>query len=351
MSPISQQELAALVDRWVSRGILDSGQANRIREEAHPGTGSAPQPAEASTQAAGTPAAAMPSILVEALGYVGGAIAVAAVGLIVSALWASMALGTRAGIAGAATVILIAAGALVPARTSDQSGRLRAIMWAGAVAALAGTVSLLLAQGLSWDEETVTAGSGLCAAVLAAGLWALHRHPVQHLATFIASLVTVGAAMTIWFGAWWVAPLALWAVALGWTTLSWLGRIAPRLVGLLAGSIAMVGATVALTSLGWGVVLGLGSIAVVVALAVVEHRLSLLAVGAVGTIWFLPQTFATWFEGMIGPALGLLVAGLSMVAAAVLIARERRAQSVPGASGSRATLHWPPWRDHGHGAT
>lgn len=323
MSPISQQELAALVDGWVSRGILDSSQAAQIRADMR--TGTTPQPAAAAAEDPRPSPLATPSILVEALGYVGGAVAVAAVGLIVSALWSSMTLASRAAIAGTAAFVLVTAGALVPARASDQGGRLRAIIWAGAVAAVAATVVLLLSDGLSWDADTVAAGSGLVATSLAAGLWAWHRHPIQHLVTFAATLVTVGASMAMWVQTWWAAPLLLWVVSLGWTVLCWLERFGPRIAGLVARSVAMVGATVALTSLGWGVALGMAPIALVVSLAVLEHRLSLLAVGALGTVRFLPQTFATWFEGMIGPALGLLVAGLSMVAAAVVNVCGRRA--------------------------
>lgn len=348
MTTTTSPDLSALVDRWVERGIISPDQAASIRNDlegvpepvAGPAAPPVP-PAEVLTgEPVGTPSAppavasradlrtAQPagrSIVVEALGYLGGLIAVIALGLIVGNVWESLPVGARIGLGAVVCLVLLGAGAAVPAERADAAHRLRAVLWAAATLAFSATTALLLAEGLDRSDDWVPAVVAGATTVFAAALWRLHPTVLQHAVTFAAGLVTLATTVAVFADdTFWPTALAVWVGGLIWAVLSHFEIIRPRGVGLFLGSAGLVVGSMMLQEQSWGSGVALATVAAIVGVAVLERRMSLLAVGAAGTLSVLPQAMGTWFGGMLAPALALLVAGLGLVATAVYIARSGR---------------------------
>ena len=339
MNTTTSPDLSALVDRWVERGIISPDQAEQIRDDigAPPATpagvptGTEPW-ALARPPEPGTPVTAQqvaplegPSTVVEALGYLGGLIAVIALGLIVGNVWESLPVGARIGLGAVVCLVLLGAGAAVPAERTDAAHRLRAVLWAAATLAFSATTALLLAEGLDRSDDWVPAVVAGATTVFAAALWRLHPTVLQHAVTFAAGLVTVATTVAVFAeDTFWPTALAVWVGGLLWAVLSHFEIIRPRGVGLFLGSAGLVVGSMMLQEQSWGSGVALATVAAIVGVAVLERRMSLLAVGAAGTLSVLPQAMGTWFGGMLAPALALLVAGLGLVATAVYIARSGR---------------------------
>lgn len=346
---MTSPDLSALVDRWVERGIISPDQAARIRIDLEevPGpvagaTAPPAPPAEAPTgEHVSTPPAppvvssraelratqvAGRSIVVEALAYFGGLIAVIALGLILGTLWESMSFAARVAFAGVVTLALLGAGLAVPADRSDAGHRLRAVLWAGGTFAFAATTVLVLSEGLDWSgEQRIAIATAALTTVLAAVLWRLHPTPLQHAITFAALLVTIGTAVSEWAQPdFWPAALAVWVASLIWAVLSHLEVIRPRAVGLVVGSAGLVVGSMMLQEQSWGSFVAIGTILAIVGVAVLERRMSLFVIGAIGTFSVLPRAMDTWFPGVLAAAIALLVAGLGLVGVAVYIARHGR---------------------------
>lgn len=340
MNTTTSPDLSALVDRWVERGIISPDQAQQIRDDV-----GAPPPATPTGVPTGTepwalarqpePAAAVttpqvaphegPSIVVEALGYLGGLIAVIALGLIIGNVWESLPVGARIGLGAVVCLVLLGAGAAVPAGRADAAHRLRAVLWAGATLAFAATTALLLTEGFDRTDDWVPAVVAGATTVIAAALWRLHPTVLQQAVTFAAGLVALSTTVAVFAeDTFWPTALAVWVGGLLWAVLSHFEIIRPREVGLVLGSIGLVVGSMMLQEQSWGSGVALATVAAIVGVAVLERRMSLLAVGAAGTLSVLPQAMGTWFGGMLAPALALLVAGLGLVATAVYIARTGR---------------------------
>jgi len=123
--PLSGSDLDELLGRWVAEGWIEAGQAARIRageaaraQAAAPGGMAVPAPAESPRRA---------PLVVEALGYLGGVIAIVAGVVAVDQLWPGIPTGAELAFAAAGTVV----------RAADVVALQRALAAAG----LASTVS------------------------------------------------------------------------------------------------------------------------------------------------------------------------------------------------------------------
>lgn len=324
MNTTTTPQLSALVDRWVERGLITREQADAMLADtgAEP-LGAAPPARSEEAPAATAPARPTgPSIVVEALGYLGGVIVVIAVGLIVGNIWDSLEVAARIGFAAAVTVVLLAAGLATPATRSDAASRLRAVLWAGSMAALAFALGLFFSDVVEWQDERIAVGTGAVVTLAAAGLWALHRTAVQHAVTFVALVVTAASAAALWLPDDVNGPeLAVWGVSLVWGVLAYVGTIRSKDAGLVLGSLGLAFGSMLLVFEGLWTVVSLVSVAAIIALAVLERRMALLGIGAIATFVTLPRAMEYWFPGMLAAALALLVAGLGLVGVAVWIAR------------------------------
>ncbi|MFI7542472.1 hypothetical protein [Actinoplanes sp. NPDC049599] len=314
-------ELTGLIDRWTAEGVLTAAQAGRMRAEL------------ASSGRRG-------SLVAESVGYLGGALVIVAMSLATGWYWADLGPAGRLGIVGGAAVALVAAGAVVPGRSGGTARRLRAVLWLMACAALFGFLVLLADDPLGWSGRTAVSFAALGVLPCAGVLWFLHRHPVQHVAVFVLSAALAASLVTHLSSAGSLPGVAVGVTGLVWGLLAWGTVVRPASLGRTLGALGTVAGAVAIAGEGWGAVPAVGTVALVIAAAVLIRDLVVLAVGSVGTLLVVPEVVTRYFPGTIGAALALLLAGLLLVAVAVLAARrskQPRDEVAPAGEPDRST--------------
>jgi Predicted membrane protein (DUF2157) len=310
---LSGPDLHENLQRWVAEGLLDPAQASRI-ERAESGTEQRP-PRRLTGRT---------SFVVEALGYLGGALAILAGFIAVNQLWPDIPFGAQLAFAATAAVALGAVGAATG--TGEPAlARLRSVLWLMSTGCLAAFVGLLAAQ--VWDLHPIGAAAVTAATTTgyAAVLWYRSRAPLQHLATFAAAAATVGTAVA------WTAPeqtnwapgLAVWLLSAAWGYATYRGYLRPRpgylctVVGLLVGAQT----TMAVPA---GHALALATVAGLLVGGIVLRRVSLLIAGAIGVIQVVPQTAARYLPQSLAAPLAILAVGLVLLGAALWLARQPR---------------------------
>ncbi len=313
-----------LLDEWVAAGLIDSAQAARIREhESARQVAQVPRPA---------PAPARNSLVIEALGYVGGAILLVGAVLITTLYWDDLETWSRLSLIGAAAAAFVLAGAAVPDRLGDAGARLRSAVWLMAVAATGAFAGVFAYDVLDWTDENLMLFVGTTSAAVALVLWWLRPAWPQQIALLVPLGITAATAAVklVDDGDGGQAPgWAVWGVALVWLALAWSGRLAPRRSGIAFGAVGLlVGAQITMNtdtgSSDTGIILGLLTSAGLVALALFARELPLLGIAAIGILMSVPRAVGEWFPGRLGVPLALMATGALLIAAAVYVARHRR---------------------------
>jgi Predicted membrane protein (DUF2157) len=309
----AEPDLTQRLARWVARGLLTREQADRILAAEPPPVAPASRPVHRPRPG---------SLVTEALGYVGGVLVLAAVVTIAGRYWSGLGVAGRLWVAFGAAAVLLAAGAVVPVTRGDAAGRLRSVTWLLSTVATAAGLALLGDEVLRLRGENVTLLAAGGAAVLAAGLWWRHRWLLQHGAVVATLAVMVGAlAAHLPMDSEYVSGVAVWGVGAVWLLLGWGGIVAARVPAYAFGAVAaVVGAQLAITEW-WGAVLALVTVAAVVAAGAVLRDLVLLAVGAVAALSTVTSVLAEHFPDTLAAPLVLLLAGVLLVAVALVIAR------------------------------
>lgn len=319
MRSISQQRSPGLSDalgHWVAEGLITPEQARAISEHEAARAGRdvvAPAPDREPG----------PSLVVEALGYLGGVVMLVGAAILTGTYWADLSLPLRLALVGATAIALVGAGFAVPDRLGEAADRLRSVLWAVGVAATAGFFGVVSTQVLDRYDEHALVVVGPCTAVVAGTLWRLRPTWLQQAALFVPLLISaVGIGMEVtstdssWGGA------AMWGVAVGWSALSWAGWLEPRVTGVAMGVLgAVLGALTMAADV--GIALGLATAVAAAGLALWERSLPWLGAAAVALLWTMPRAANAWFPGRLSAALTLIVTGGALVGAAVWVARHQ----------------------------
>ncbi len=316
--PSVSPELEAMLEHWVSAGIVTNEQADRIRADS-----------AATTAPAAPGRSRATSLVTEAMGYLGGVIVLVGLGLATGWFWSDLSTPARVTLAAVVAVLLSGAGAVVPTSLGEIGIRLRSVLWASAAFALFSCLALLGGQGFGWDGNDVMFFAGGGTTVAAAVLWAIHRHVLQEAAVLTSLLVSVAAMTTLLSDHVLAEMTSVWAVGVLWFTLSAFSVLQPRRTGMVLGAIAAIVASMTLESEGWGTAIAMLTVVTLVAVAVGVRDLTLLAVASLGMLAVLPPVIVRYFPGMLTAALALVVVGLLLVAAAVYTARRRRPLTIP----------------------
>ncbi|HEY5249240.1 MAG TPA: hypothetical protein VIJ15_12415, partial [Dermatophilaceae bacterium] len=269
------------------------------------------------------------ALVTEALGYLGGVIILVALGLVVGTVWDELSAGVRIALVGVVTVLLLIAGALIPARLGATGVRLRSVLWLASSAALAAFLALGASEWAGWADETQAMCAALGTALYSAALWWAHRHLLQQVAVFVPLLVGVGTGVSLLPDAGALPGLAVWGVSAAWLALAWGGLLPGRQIGMVLGAVGMVTGVITAGNEGWSVLLVSTTLSALIALALTIRDLVILGVGALGTLMVLPELMNEYFPGALAPALVLLGLGVLLVVAAVLTTR-RRGDAAPG---------------------
>jgi hypothetical protein len=311
------------LDRWHEAGLLDAAQVGAILAHEAAATDGRPEPT--STR---------PSVA-EAIGYVGAALVLAAVGLFLGQVWQELTVGGQLALAALVTVASAGAALGLARATTESLRRLVSVLTVGVVAGGAWTASIVALDVVGLGDDPAAVATSAVAVLLAAAGYLWRSRALPQL-TLLVSVLTLGASLLTLFP---IEPDPLWgALAIAtiggvWVLLAAGGYLRPRVLASTAGSLVAVLALVAgsfgdhrATMLLLATLVSGGLVAAAVASGGVHH----LAVGAVGLFLAVPQLVFEWFGDAIGAPAALLLVGVLLVVLAVGLGRARREVLDPG---------------------
>lgn len=299
-----------LVNDWAEAGLISPVQAVALHHDLE-------QRAERER-----PGLDVASLLVEGVGYLGGAIVVAATLIIAGRYWHDFGSALRVGLAGAAAAGTLAA-ALLTSSGHAAAARVRAVLLSAAVITF-GTLVAVIGHEYGSDSLHLALVVTLASTGYAGLLWWRNPTPLQQLTTGAAVLALAAVAVHELHGPGELTGAGPWAIGVGSLLLAWGGLLRPRrVVEVLAAVVAVVGAMSTIRT-DAGDVLAVCTAVALVAAGILVRNLGLLAVGSIGTLVSVTVTVSDWFPGALSAPLALLVVGGALVAVAVVVARRRR---------------------------
>lgn len=270
------------------------------------------------------------TMIAEAIGYVGAALALGALRLILAELWPEWRTGGQLALVGLLTVLAAGAGQTLHHRRNAAMRRLAGVLWTVTALSAAWFAAIVADDVAGLEPAGVGTVAGAVAGLVAITL--LLRHPAALL--HVVSLGGLVVATTSLLDLVTALPVdvlfeGLLAAGVGgvWLLLG-LGRwLAPhRAAETLGAALLLLGVQVGslgdlrTTALGLGLLLAAG----LVVLAVTGDASHHLAVGAVGLFVFAPQLVIDVFGDVLGAPAALLLVGLLLVGLAVGLGRARR---------------------------
>ena len=308
------RSLAADLDGWVGAGLISREQGDAIA--AH----------ERAAVAARKPTRERRvSLIAEALGYVGTALALAGAGVGLGQAWEDIAGWGRLSIAGGATALLLLGGFVLLSQTEPAFRRLQSVLWFLAVGAAVWALVVLGVEFLDLeDDERIVLLIGAGTATLAALLWAVRREALQHAALFASVHVAlIGAVLCLPGDApMWAYALLVWGIGVVWGLLGWFRVLEPVWLGMALGSAgAVIGPAIGIGDYPWLLAVALGTAVFLMVVSVPTGQVPLLAVGTMGTFGYLTWAVIRYFSDSLGVPLALVVVGGVFLALAVVAGR------------------------------
>jgi len=236
-SPLSGSGgVADQLERWRSAGLLDELQVAAILE--HERTHRPLPPPSPAAAVSVRPRRQLPDVG-EALGYLGGVLALVGMSLLVGRYWADIPIAGRLGLSGGLAAVLFGVGLLVPEDRDPAFRRMRWFLWLVSSAAT-GVFGGVLAHELAGDDGlviTFAAASAIVAHDVA--LWLRRDRPLQQLAFLGATAVAVGTGVA-WASSSGPAGLAVWSIGAVGVLLGLRHLTRLPLLTLLVGAVASV---------------------------------------------------------------------------------------------------------------
>ena len=306
-------DLADGLKRWVDAQLIESAQAERITAF------------EAARRAVPHPAKRTP-VVVELLGYLGAALAVAAAVTAVDRAWPNMPTGVAIGFAAFGAAALLGAGLLLDVQRAALR-RLRQALWGGSIACTVVVGALVGAQILHLSGPGVALLAAGGAALEALVLWAVSAGALLHVAAFSALAVVAGTTV----GQLdphldpWAPGLAVWLLAAAWGLLAHRGSLPPGTnAGYLAAGLGLLVGAQMLMSVATGHFVAGVTVGALLWAGVALRRIWLVGIGAFGVIQFVPQTAGRYLPGVVAAPVAVFLVGVVLVALAVWLSRSRR---------------------------
>jgi hypothetical protein len=248
----------------------------------------------------------------------------------VSEFWNQLTDWAQASLFGGLALALFGAGTALRDAREPALSRLSAVLWAGSIIALGGTLFMLFDPIAGLEPEVAWTLIGAVASVAAGLMYRWRASVVQHIVLFAAvltllvSLLTLGPEGEIFF-----FGLVVWGYGLVWILVTRSGLLQPQSTGMVLGATAMlVGAQItvgdgAMNTV--GTLLGIGTAALLAVVGIMLKEKLPIILGGVGIFWFVPQTMFHFFGEAMGGMFGLLVSGLLLIGLAIWFGRHREA--------------------------
>lgn len=302
--------------RWTAAGLIDPDQADRIE-------------AAERERTVTLPGRRLP-LVAEVLGYVGAIIAITAIVVTVHQIWKHVPAAAEMATSGAIAAGLLLAGAALRSDTDPALTRLRSVLWLLSTAGAAAFAAVLTGSYLHLPDADGTLTTAAASLAYAVALWRQNRSALQHLAAFGAAVAVLETGIdridpragTFAFG------IVIWVFGLAWGMAVSRGRLQPAPVGmLLSGAGAMAGAIIAMDHAA-GVLLAITTVAGLFACGILTHQVPLIGIGAVGTLYVVPDAAHRYLPGSVAAPLAVAVVGLVLLGVALWLARQRRKEPV-----------------------
>jgi hypothetical protein len=307
------RELANSVEAWRAAGLVSPEQAAAILAF------------ETSQTAPTTPRR---TVIAEAIGYVGAALAVGAVGMIVGNVWHELGTGPRLVLVGLFALLLGGAGLALRRAERAPLQRLASVLFTGAVAGIGWFAAIVATDVASLDGGEVGLAIGGAAFAVALPLYLNRPRALHQLTVLVTVLIVTISALTLapleldptWFG------ITVSAVGVAWFVLAHGGWLVPRLLGEVTGSILGIFALQVTGRMEevWPLFVAIAFAAGLIVLAILADQLHHLVVGAIGLFVIVPQLVIRLFGDTLSAPAILLIVGLLLVLLAVGIGRARR---------------------------
>jgi hypothetical protein len=306
------RELDASLQLWRAEGLLTPEQAEAIAAyEAVHGEGHAPRR----------------TLFAEAIGYVGAALAVGAVGMIVSNIWQELTTGPRLTLVGLLVVLLGGAALALHRAERAPLQRLATLLFTSAVVGVGWFTAIVATEVATLEGAEVGLAVGGVAFVASLPVHLFRPRALHQLTVLVAALVVAVSTLSLapmpvdplWYG------LTVSAIGAAWFALAAGGWLLPRVLAEVSGSVLAV---FALQATGgdelWPLLLAITLAGALIALAIASDRMHHLVVGAIGLFVIVPQLVLRLFGDTLGAPAVLLIIGLLLVLLAVGIGRARR---------------------------
>lgn len=305
--PAQSADEAGLVHRldvWVAERVISRADADAI--------------AAFESRRAPVPGGRGVTPVTEALAYLGAALAVAAGGTVVGGEWDGLSTAERIAVPGSIWLVLFGVGWSIRSATSPPRVRLARILWFLSAAALAWTVGSVVVDGFRAERWPLWGGA---AVVFFAGALYLARPSTLQQLALVGGVILLAVGLTEDSLA--ATGVAYWAVGVVWILLGWRRLLVqPGTASTVGSLLVLVGALLISTQReevgAWFSVL---TAAGLIGVSVGIRHTSMLVLGAVGLFFSTFGTIQQYVEGTTGIAIGLLVAGVVVLALALIVSR------------------------------
>lgn len=276
---------------------------------------------------------------VEPVAYLGATLVALALFLFGMQVWDQLATWSRVALAGLVTLVLLGTGLALFRSDAAPVRRAASFAWLLTVAGVAATAALMLFEAVEVDEDVALPLTAACTGAVGLALYLLARTALQQIglaAGVVFLAVAVGSSFNV--SEPWIISLMLCTLGAAWLLLTWGGLLRPAstgwvLGGLLALTIGFGGVEEQAIWSGLGVAVGLG----LVYLSAMVDLKTLMVIGVLGLVVWIPTTVTTLFEGTIAVPVAILITGvvtLTVVVAAVRHDRRTPAEDSATTTGS-----------------
>ncbi len=270
----------------------------------------------------------------EALGYVGGALALSAVIALLATFWPQLGIFGHFAMSATLAVVGLVGGFMLRRNPGSAAQRLSqflllaGVVGVGAVLGFATRDVLVSPAGLGRSSAAQWGWfAGALGVAVSGGLvWARTRTLLQHVVFAIGVGATALLALPLvpFNGPEWGAGLVLMVVSLTWGALSLLELLPPHPAGLVLSAAGIVAGAEMMALAGptlfWALWLGAAVCVAVVALGSVWQEYAVLGIGAVGLTAFCGQLIGEYVGFGAGTAMALIVLGFIILGFAIRLA-------------------------------
>lgn len=267
------------------------------------------------------------TVFAEAVGYVGSALAVGAIALLVGNLWTDLTTPGRLAVVGLLSVILFGAGLALRRVERAPIQRLASVLFTGSIVGVGWLAAIVATDVVSLDDGQIGVAIGAATLLVALPLYLLRQRALPQVTVMVTVVILALSALSLTA----IEPDPVWyfvvagSIGAAWFALAAGGWLRPRVIGEVTGAaLTLLACQTPAGDWPWLMLLGALLAGGLVGLAVMTDRMHHLVVGAIGLFLLVPRLVFELFGDSIGAPAAMLVIGLLLVLLAVGIGRVRR---------------------------